>query len=104
VKVLLVTMPDRTVWAVPVAVIAQNRAEHYAHEYEGTFEERIGQSLIEDTDPLFASDDYEIVDWAANNMRWEYVQSKAWQVSGAPPVDYEEGWSNGRKVVREIEP
>ena len=94
---LHVTMPDGSTWAVPVEVIARDRAKHYAHEFGGD----IDRSYAEDTIPLFESDDYEIEDWAANNMNWEDIQGTAVRVSEPPDVDYQEGWVNGpKRVVR----
>jgi len=65
-KYMTVTMPDGSIYGVPVEMIAHNRAKHYAHEFDGD----IRASLEEDTLPLFESDDYEIQDWAVNNMNW----------------------------------
>ena len=90
-KHLIVTMPDGSEWAVPVAVIARHRAAYYAKEFDGDVE----RSLAEDTMPLFESDGYEVHDWAANNMRWEMVKEHAHQVKSSAAVDYEEGWCNG---------
>lgn len=93
---LHVTMPDGSIWAVPVSVIAHNRAAHYAGEYGGDVE----RSLTEDTAPLFQSDDYEIEDWAANNMNWEDVQSAAVKISDPPTLEqFQEGWVNGDKRI-----
>lgn len=94
-KNLFVTMPDNSVWAVPVAIIAQNRASHYAHEYGGD----ITKSLLEDTLPFFYADPYEIKDWAANNMNWSDVVEHARLISEGE-TDYDEGWSNGHKEVK----
>lgn len=95
---LYITMPDGSVWAVPVEHIARNRATFYAHrEYGGNVEE----SLRDDTIPLFESDDYEIEDWAAGNMNWEDVSRFARMVSAPEPPDFQEGWVNGdKRVVR----
>ncbi|MEB6632763.1 hypothetical protein [Kluyvera cryocrescens] len=95
-KELHVTMPDNSVWAVPVQLIATNRAEYYAKEFGGD----IQRSLAEDTLPLFRADDYEIEDWAANNMNWRDVQHAARCVT-LGGVDYDEGWTNGDKNVKE---
>lgn len=96
---LEITMPDGSRWRVPVDIIARNRAEHYAHEFGGD----VDRTLQEDTIPLFESDDYEIKDWAANNMNWSDVQALATCVAEAPTQkNYQEGWVNGEKrVVRE---
>ena len=99
-KTLLVTMPDGTVWGVPVDIIARDRAAHYAHEFGGDIE----RAIKEDTMPLFDSDDYEIEDWAANNMNWDDVKQHAAKISDhmPPAVDYQEGWCNGNKEIRDI--
>jgi hypothetical protein len=34
-KELRITMPDTSVWAVPVSIIATNRAEYYAKKFGG---------------------------------------------------------------------
>lgn len=95
-KVLRVEMPDGSKWDVPVMVIAKNRADYYKDEFDGDLE----KSLKQDTIPLFESDDYEIEDWAVNNMNWGDVKEFAKQV---PPMeaepDYQEGWVNGDKEV-----
>jgi hypothetical protein len=95
-KYLRVEMPDGTLWDVPVDVIARNRAAHYACEFEGDIE----RSLAEDTLPCFEESPFEIQDWAANNMNWSDVAAVARRVALlVKPVDYEEGWVNGRKTI-----
>ena len=94
-RYLEVTMPDSSKWIVPVGIIAANRAQHYAREYGGD----LNRSLTEDTLPLFESDDYEVKDWAANNMNWSDVEQTATRVDRPAPVDYQEGWVNGDKRV-----
>lgn len=99
-KMLRVTMPDGSRWDVPVDVIARNRAAYYADRLHGG---DIEKSLTEDTLPLFESDDYEIEDWAANNMDWSDVQAHARMVEPAADADYQEGWVNGEKEVVEVD-
>ncbi|WP_287790925.1 hypothetical protein [Atlantibacter sp.] len=96
-KELQITMPDGSVWAVPVQIIASNRADYYAKEFGGD----IQRSLAEDTLPLFRASGYEIEDWAANNMNWSDVQHAARCVTPSE-VDYQEGWVNGEKSVVEV--
>ena len=93
----IVEMPDGTWWSVAIDVIADNRAKHYAYEYDGDHE----RALQEDTYPLFLSDHYEIHDWAANNMNWEDVKPWAKRVVDhmPPAVDYQDGWCNGKYRV-----
>jgi hypothetical protein len=50
-KELHITMPDSSVWAVPVQLIA-TPAEYYAKEFGGD----LYRNLAEDTLPLFRSD------------------------------------------------
>ena len=92
-KLMTVEMPDGSKWGVPVEMIARSRATHYAHEFDGDVE----RSLAEDTTPLFESDDYEIQDWAVNNMNWEDFDGHQVKVESAPTPDFQEAWMNGDK-------
>ncbi len=96
-KHLFVTMPDESVWAVPVSIIATHRATYYAGECGGDVE----KSLAEDTMPLFEHDPFEVEDWAANNMNWSDVVEHARLVSEGE-TDYEDGWVNGEKEVKDL--
>lgn len=89
-KRYVVEMPNGERWSVPVRLIAEHRAKHYAHE----FDDDLAKSLIEDTGPLFDQDEYEIEDWARNNMNWDDVSSKA-KMLATGETDYQEGWVNG---------
>jgi hypothetical protein len=94
-------MPDGSKWDIPVNVIALDRAKYYARkEFDGD----IDRSLAEDTNPLFESDDYEIEDWAANNMNWSDVEEFATKVNDKEEVNYQEGWVNGEKEVVKVTP
>lgn len=92
-KLMTVTMPDGSKWGVPVDMIARDRATFYADEFGGDIE----RSLAEDTIPLFESSDYEIYDWAVNNMDWSDFDGHHVKVSEAPQPDFEEAWLNGAK-------
>jgi len=92
-KQMNVRMPDGSVWAVPVEMIAKHRAEHYAHEFGGD----IARSLAEDTIPLFESEDYAIEDWAENNMNWRDFDGNQVLVEKPNVVDYQDGWLSGEK-------
>lgn len=75
-------------------VIAKNRAENYKDEFGGDLE----RSLKEDTLPLFEESDFEITDWACNNMDWSDVEEFAVQaLVEVIPNNYQEGWMNGDK-------
>ena len=93
---MIVTMPDGSRWGVPVDVIARDRAKNYANEFGGDAE----RSLAEDTIPLFTESEFEIIDWAANNMNWDDVKTHASRMaSSAVEPDYQEGWVNGDKQL-----
>jgi len=99
-KFLKVSMPDGSKWKVPVRVIAENRAKYYLGKKEySTLEE----SLKEDTLPLFEEDEFEVEDWASNNMDWEDVEKYAIQIKSnqMSNEDFQEGWVNGVKEIIE---
>ena len=93
-KLLAITLPDGSVWGVPVEIIARNRAKDYAGEFNGDVE----FSMREDTVPLFQDEDSEIRDWASNNMNWSDVEAHAIKLKDANKLtndDFEEAWANG---------
>lgn len=101
-KYLRIEMPDGSEWDVPALTIAEHRARYFAaldvesgdaDDFDTAFAEEVKHAL---------SDDYEIGDWAANNMNWVDVASIAVQVAAPPTdVDYQEGWVNGEKRIVE---
>lgn len=98
-KFLKVTMPDDSKWKVPVRIIAEHRARYYANKEHVTLE----QSLKFDTLLLFEEDEYEIEDWASNNMDWRDVEKYAVRVRAKDlsDEDLQEGWVNGAKEIVE---
>ena len=93
---LLITQIDRSVLAVPVMEIARNRASNYKDE----FGDDLQRSLDEDTVPLFMESNWEIIDWAQNNMNWEDVAGTATVFSQAPTLtsgDKQDAWNGGSK-------
>ena len=102
-KYLVVEMSDGTQWAIPAMVIVKDRAEYYAKEDVkwgcGEYDEIYKEEIIE-----AMSDEYEITDWAANNMDWEDVWRHAIRLKTSPPeVNYHKEWTNAPKSVKEIE-
>ena len=96
-KYLRVTFRNGERYDIPVSVIARDRASCYAFEFNGDIE----QSLKEDTLPLFDECDYEIEDWAVNNMNWSEVVQYARRVDtlSMTAMEYQEGWMNGEKEI-----
>jgi hypothetical protein len=86
-------------WDIPVDVIARDRAKYYAEE-RGEFDGNVEESLKQDTLPLFDSDEYEIRDWASNNMDWADVERFAAYVGKDEYLsDYQDGWINGEYEI-----
>ena len=96
-KYLQVTLSDGSKWAVPVDIVAQNRAKYYAHE----FGDDIKRSLDEDTLPLFNGSPYDVQDWATNNMNWSDFEGHRIKTKEAPMPDFQEEWVNGTFEVIE---
>jgi hypothetical protein len=101
-KYLVVEMSDGTEWAIPAILIVKNRAEYYATldaksgaVYGDTYTEEIESAM---------SDEYEITNWAANNMNWVEVCAQAILLKvDSPKADYTRDWVNAPKSVKEIE-
>ena len=92
-KYLRVIMPDGSKWDVPVMLIVNDRAKYYAEtDPETSFDKEVEYAL---------NDEYEITDWAANNMNWKDVVLQAQIVNEDREVDYQEGWINGDQEIIE---
>lgn len=94
-RVLEVTMPDGSVWAVPADLVAEPRAKYYAEhdaregaDYDNVYARELRTSASN------------LIDWAQNNMDWEEVQPNATMIAAPDShVDYQEGWINGEMRV-----
>lgn len=93
---LTMQVGDGSTWGVPVEMIALNRAAHYAHEFDGDIE----RSMDEDTIPLFNSNDYEIEDWAVNNMNWSDFNGHQVKLRDGTVIDFEEAWIECEKGLQ----
>lgn len=89
-KYLYFFFPHGLTMRLPIAVVAENRADYYKAEFGGDLE----ASLREDTVPLFLCDDYEIQDWLANNMDWGSFSEELMEVENNTP-NPEEVWQSG---------
>lgn len=105
-KYLQVTMPNGERWGVPIYIIAESRANYYANKdaiREGlTKEER--DKRYEEEYSYTLEDEFEICDWAANNMNWIDVKEYAIEISFEALTErgYQEGWINGDKTIIDI--
>lgn len=92
-KYLRVTMPDKSKWDIPALLIAQHRAKAIIEtDIETSFDAEVKFAL---------EDEYEIQDWAANNMNWKDVVLQAQKVIEPDSVNYQEGWINGDQEIIE---
>lgn len=87
-------MGDGSVWEVPVIRIATDHAEYYAKVDGVSFEDALKETLA-----LFDADDYEVEDWAKNNMDWIDVVDSARCITRDLRTDFQEGWMNGEAEV-----
>lgn len=94
-KHMQVRMPDGSLWAVPVQVIAESYSKHYAKDYGGDLD----ACMKLHTAPLFDSVDDAIYEWAENDMNWSDVAGHAVLVSQGKQVDWQGGWVSGEKKL-----
>ena len=84
-----VELTDGSVYAIPMLVIALDRAK----AYKADFNDDVVDSLEQDTIPYFLDSTYAVKDWASNNMNWSDVQFKAVKEKDAD-IDYDDEWVN----------
>lgn len=91
IKSLIVIMPDRTRWKIPALFIAEERAKYYV-EHDGD------PSIFDDEIEFALTDEYELLDWASNNMNWSDVVSVAEKLPDEEvSCDYERAWPNAER-------
>lgn len=96
-KYLRVSMPDRSKWDVPCSIIAKSYAEYY--------DERDADTTYQEEFDFVIKDNYELMDWASNNMDWEDVEGWAIKVEESEdrnPI-YRKGWINGHKEILAVD-
>ena len=97
-KFLRVTFSDGMAYDIPTELIAKARAEYYA-EVDADRGEDFTKIYNEEL-KIGLEDDYEIVDWAFNNMDWVDVQAHAVMVAlESKPIDYKEEWVNVKHKI-----
>jgi len=103
-KSRVVVMPNGERWAVPVLIIIEDRAKYMFKEHPDEFP-TLGDA-IKDTAEYFADDDnYQLHDWASNNMNWSDVAKYAFKVAKSKPITEEEkqeAWVNGEAEVEKV--
>lgn len=96
-KHMMINMPDGLIYGVSIETIARHRAEYYAGK---DFDGDNTKSLVEDTLPLFESDESEIRDWASNNMNWSDVERHSIVLKkNVSKEEFQEAWVNGEYKI-----
>lgn len=83
------TTPRGLVYEIPTEIIAQHRAKIMRELHPSEFPD--DASAMEDTRELF-DDEYQIQDWAANNMNWPELGKHARLIRLLPSTD---AWHEG---------
>jgi len=102
-KYLYVEMPNGEWWKLPCAIIASDRAMYFSKRYAEknglNFEEQ--QKVYKTEYKYTMNDEYEIFDWASNNMNWTDVKDFAICVGSSPlnQREFQKGWINGNKKI-----
>lgn len=86
-----VVMPDQSEWLVPVVLVINDRHNYYL----GLKGDHYHEKLMEESEAL---ENWEIRDWAENNMNWDDVKEFA-TMDRPSSVDYQDGWVNGEKRI-----
>lgn len=89
-KYLKVRFANGDLFEVPARVIAENRANYYA-DLDG-YDLNSNEWEAEIISAL--NDDFEIEDWAANNMEWRELEPYAKRIDSDEEFDYEDGWTD----------
>jgi len=95
-KYLYVSMPDGSIWQIPVMTIALNFAKFIKNADNIPFDE-----AWEEAEALCKSP-VEIIDWAEDNMDWEDVKNVTIMVSKKEmsDEDFQNGWLKGNKRIK----
>ena len=104
-KYVRVTMPDGSKYDIPLSIIATDRANYYAKREGGEFNSKEWHKVFNEEYNITMEDDYEGLDWLANNMNWKDVKSYAVKVEDyvLTEADLQEAICNGEKEIIEKE-
>ena len=100
-KCIIITMPDKEQFRVPLEYIAKNRAEYYAKQDEkaghGTFDENFAAEV-----KYVLNDSYEGIDWLKNNMDWEDIEDVATRIDNVADKNYHEAFFESECEIKDI--
>jgi len=87
-KCLKVRFANGDLFAIPARIIAENRANYYA-DLDG-YELNSNEWAAEVITAL--NDEFEIEDWAGNNMDWKDLEPYAQRIDEDVEFDYDDEW------------
>jgi hypothetical protein len=92
-------MTNGEVWEIDARPIAENRAKYYSvrdSERPGLGSEpnMLPEDIYREEYEYTLSSDYEIMDWAQNNMNWDELLPHAKKVQDAPAATFQSLWND----------
>lgn len=90
-KSLQITFSDGSIWRIPALFIANHRADYYVKKDKDTTLEKEIEFVL--------TDEYELEDWAKNNMDFRDVKEVAVRVKCPKDCDYDKEWCNAEYVT-----
>ena len=97
-KCLRVRFSNGDIFTIPARVIAENRADHYS-SLDG-YDKASNEWEAEVQNAL--NDEYEIYDWAGNNMDWKDLEPYSQREDqDFDEFDYEDNWTDAKIEVCE---
>lgn len=102
-KKLRVTWPHGEICHIPAHIIAKPRASYYATVDNGKPVKDNAKAWNETYEKGFKftmENDYELLDWASNNMDWKDVSAHAvFTLANLSMRDYNKDWVNAEKEI-----
>lgn len=98
IKYIEITFPNGEAYTVAAEVVATDRVKYFASEDGFTEGSKEWNNSME-----AAMDDYNLEDWAVNNMDWKDLKPYAVKLRDPDPPNYERMWSDARVETRRKE-
>ncbi len=70
-KKIEITFSNGVVYSIPAKIVAEDRADYYATQDDGDYDEIFKQEM------WVLDDELELLDWMRGNMDWEDVEEEA---------------------------
>ena len=107
-KYIKVLFSNGEIYHIPASIVAHERATYYANHDIGKQKTDLpskewAECFKKERDYTLG-DDFEIIDWANNNMNWEDVEKHAILIdSEAKPINKQKEWVNNEPEKEIIE-